>query len=108
MFLSNIGEIYYLFFLDESGSRHHKVSSKCRKKSRGFILHQFNDFKEFLRIEGNKLLHSIGICEFEYFLSKIKQEASNGRHGNSVMGLFYLITHDRCLLVLLIIDYVSN
>jgi hypothetical protein len=76
MFLSNIGEIYYLFFLDESGSRHHKVSSKCRKKAEALSFTNSTIFKEFLRIEGNKLLHSIGICEFEYFLSKIKQEAS--------------------------------
>jgi site-specific recombinase XerD len=33
-------------------------------------------FKEFLRVEGNKPLHSIGIREIEHFLSKKKQEAS--------------------------------
>lgn len=33
-------------------------------------------FKEFLCIEGNKPLHSIGIREIEHFLSKKKQEAS--------------------------------
>jgi integrase len=33
-------------------------------------------FKEFLRIEGNRPLHSIGIREIEHFLSKKKQEAS--------------------------------
>jgi integrase len=33
-------------------------------------------FKEFLRVEGNRALHSIGIREIEHFLSVKKQEAS--------------------------------
>jgi integrase len=33
-------------------------------------------FREFLRVEGNKPLHSIGIREIEHFLSVKKQEAS--------------------------------
>jgi site-specific recombinase XerD len=116
MFLSKIGEVYYLFFSDESEVRH-KVSTKCKKKSDAmhFLYHfkrdayekrkklkaiSFSDFveqfkvysfgvhslktqktnttafKEFLRVEGNLPLHSIGIREIEHFLSKKKQEAS--------------------------------
>ena len=33
-------------------------------------------FREFIRVEGNKLLENIGIREIEHFLSKKKQEAS--------------------------------
>ena len=116
MFLSKIGEIYYLFFSDQTGTRH-KVSTSCQNKSDAFIflqnfkLHEyekrkklktisFSDFKdqfvayssgihtpktlrtnvtalrEFLRVEGNKQLHSIGIREIEHFLSVKKKEAS--------------------------------
>ena len=116
MFLSKVGDVYYLFFSDEIGSRH-KVSTKCRKKPEALtFLRQFKQneferrkklkaiffsdfieqfkvysssvhtlktqktnssaFKEFLRVEGNKPLHSIGIREIEHFLSKKKQEAS--------------------------------
>jgi site-specific recombinase XerD len=116
MFLSKIGEIYYLFFSDETGTRH-KVTTSCRKKSEAqtFLQHfkrneyenrkklkriSFSDFKEqflvyssgihtpntlrtnatafkeFLRVEGNIPLHSIGIREIEHFLSVKKQESS--------------------------------
>jgi site-specific recombinase XerD len=116
MFLSKVGDVYYLFFSDESGTRH-KVSTMCRKKSDAFtFLQQFKQneferrkklkaiffsdfieqfkvysssvhtlktqktnssaFKEFLRVEGNKPLQSIGIREIEHFLSKKKMEAS--------------------------------
>jgi site-specific recombinase XerD len=116
MFLSKIGDIYYLYFSDETGTRH-KVSTSCRKKSEALIFLQhfkqneyekrkklkkisFSDFKdqflvyssgihtpstlrtnatafkEFLRVEGNKPLHSIGIREIEYFLGVKKQESS--------------------------------
>jgi site-specific recombinase XerD len=116
MFLSKIGEVYYLFFSDETGTRH-KVSTKHRKKSEALsFLHQFKRnefeirkklktisfsdfieqfleyssgvhspktqrtnataFKEFLRVEGNRPLHSVGIREIEHFLSVKKMEAS--------------------------------
>jgi integrase/recombinase XerD len=116
MFLLTIGEVYYLFFSDETGTRH-KVSTKCRKKSEALsFLHQFKQneferrkklkrisfsdfieqfleyssgvhspktqrtnataFKEFLRVEGNRPLHAIGIREIEHFLSVKKREAS--------------------------------
>jgi integrase len=116
MFLSKIGNVYYLFFTDDSDVRH-KVSTKCKKKSDAinFLFHfkrdtyekrktlktiTFSDFveqfkvyssgvhslktqktnitafKQFLRVEGNKPLYSIGIREIEHFLSKKKMEAS--------------------------------
>lgn len=116
MFLSKIGEIYYLYFSDETGTRH-KVTTSCRKKSEAltFLQHfkrneyekrkklkaiSFSDFKEqflvyssgihspktlrtnatafreFIRVEGNKPLHSIGMREIEHFLSVKRQEAS--------------------------------
>jgi len=116
MFLSKVGERYYLFFFDESGTRH-KVSTKCKMKSDALVFLQqfkrneyerrkklktisFSDFikqfqeysssvhsqktqktntsafKEFLRVEGNKPLHSIGIREIEHFLIVKKREAS--------------------------------
>ena len=116
MFLSKIGEIYYLFFSDQIGTRH-KVSTCCKKKSdalvflQNFKLNEYekrkklktislSDFKdqfiayssgihtpktlrtnvtalrEFLRVEGNKPLHSIGIREIEHCLSVKKREAS--------------------------------
>jgi site-specific recombinase XerD len=116
MFLSKIGEVYYIFFSDVNGSRH-KVTTKCTKKSEALnFLYRFKQddfesrqkikaiffddfmkqyveystgvhtqktqrthftaFKEFLRVEGNKPLRSIGIREIEHFLSVKKMEAS--------------------------------
>ena len=72
MFLSKIGEIYYLFFKDETGTRH-KVSTKYRKKSEALsFLHQFkrNEF------ERRKKLKTISFFDFiEQFL-----EYSSGVH----------------------------
>ncbi len=116
MFLSKIGEVYYLFYSDEHNVRR-KVSTKCRKKSDAFcFLQRFKKneyeqkrkqrtilfssfvkeystyaknvltektfrtyqtaFREFLRIEGDRYLHTIGIREIENFLSIKKGEAS--------------------------------
>lgn len=53
MFLSKIGEVYYLFFTDETGVRH-KVSTKCRRKSEAlsFLQHfKRNEFEQWRRLK---------------------------------------------------------
>jgi integrase len=60
MFLSKVGDTYYLFFSDESGIRH-KVSTKCQKKSDAFtFLQQFKQ-NEF---ERRKKLKAISFSDF--------------------------------------------
>ena len=53
-------------FLEYSSGVHSRKTIRTHKTA----------FREFIRVEGNKPLQSIGIREIEHFLSKKKQEAS--------------------------------
>ncbi|MBN1396851.1 MAG: site-specific integrase [Bacteroidetes bacterium] len=60
MFLSKVGDIYYLFFTDESGIRH-KVTTKCRNKSGA--LEFLNNFRRE-RYEKRKRTRALKLSDF--------------------------------------------
>ena len=72
MFLFKVGDVYYLFFSDESGARY-KISTRCREKSEAFTFLQQFKRNEFERRKKQKTI------SFSDFTEQFK-DYSSGVH----------------------------